>query len=142
MEDHFRKLENMYLAAPVNDHFAPELKISNGSSILTMEVNPRFFHAANALHGSVYFKALDDSAFFAVSSLVREFFVVTVSFNVFLLRPVTKGTLRCEGTVTSSSKNLFIAESVLYLDGGNQVARGSGSFMVSRTRLSDVESYR
>ncbi len=142
MDDHFRKLENMYQAAPVNDHFAPELKISKGSATLTMAVNPGFFHAANALHGSVYFKALDDSAFFAVSSLVREFFVVTVSFNIFLLRPVTTGTLRCEGTVTSSSKNLYIAESVLYLDDDRQVARGSGSFMVSRTRLSDVESYR
>jgi len=142
MSDHFRKLENMYHAAPVNAHFAPKLEVSKGSAVLTMAVDPRFFHAANALHGSVYFKALDDAAYFAVASLVCDFFVVTVSFNLFLLRPVTGGSLRCEGTVTSSSKNLYIAESVLYRDGNQQIARGSGSFMVGRTRLADVESYK
>jgi hypothetical protein len=35
-------------------------------------VRPDFFHAAHAVHGSVYFKALDDAAFFAVASLVQE----------------------------------------------------------------------
>ena len=132
----------MYDAAPVNDFYRPKLDISKGHAIVTMEVNPQFFHAANALHGSVYFKALDDAAFFAVNSLVREFFVLTVSFNIFLLRPVTAGTLRAEGSVKSSSKNLFVAESILTINGDRQVARGSGSFMCSRIRLSEVESYR
>lgn len=141
MSDHFRKLENMYHAAPVNTYYRPKLEVSRGRAEITMDVNPAFFHAAKALHGSVYFKALDDAAFFAVNSLVKDLFVVTVSFNIFLLRPVTEGTLRAEGYVTSRSRTLFIAESVLYLGKNRHVARGSGSFMRSSIRLSDVESY-
>ncbi len=142
MSDHFRRLETMYHSGPVNAYYDPKLEVSKGSAVITMGVNPSFFHAANALHGSVYFKALDDAAYFAVNSIVEEYFVLTVSFNIHLLRPVTKGTLRAEGTLVSRSRNLFVAESVLYLDGDRQVARGSGSFMRSNTRLSDVDSYK
>jgi len=142
MSDHFRKLENMYHAAPVNAYYKPKLTVSRGRAEIVMDVNPDFFHAANALHGSVYFKALDDAAFFAVNSLVKDKFVVTVSFNIFLLRPVTEGTLRAEGYVTSRSRTLFIADSVLYLDKDKQAARGSGSFMRSGIQLSEVESYK
>lgn len=142
MNDHFRKLERMYLAAPVNQHYRPQLSVSEGQATITMEVDASFFHAAGALHGSVYFKALDDAAFFAVNSLVEKFFVLTVSFNIYLLRPVTEGTLRAEGVVTSASRNLFVAESALYLGGDRQVARGSGTFKRSRMLLSEVEVYR
>jgi acyl-coenzyme A thioesterase PaaI-like protein len=55
---------------------------------------------------------------------------------------VTGGQLRAEGRVTSVSKNLFVAESVLYVDGDTQVARGSGSFQRSRVPLAQVESYQ
>jgi len=141
MGDHFRKLENMYHAAPVNAYYNPRLEVSKGRAELTMDVNPDFFHAANALHGSVYFKALDDAAFFAVNSLVKDLFVVTVSFNIFLLRPVTEGTLRAEGYVTSRSRTLFVAESVLYIGKDRQAARGSGSFMRSSIPLAEVKAY-
>ncbi len=142
MKDHFRRLENMYHAAPVNAHYSPLLEVSKGAAIITMEVNPAFFHAGHSLHGSVYFKALDDAAFFAANSLVERFMVLTASFNIYLLRPVTGGTLRAEGTVTSASKNLYVADSVLYLDDGQQVARGSGTFMRSRLSLADIDAYR
>ncbi|MCK5377863.1 MAG: PaaI family thioesterase [Acidobacteria bacterium] len=141
MNHHFRKLENMYHAAPVNSHYLPKMEVGDGRAVITMDVDPGFFHAAGALHGSVYFKGLDDAAFFAVNSLVEDVFVLTVSFNIFLLRPVTEGCLRAEGFVTSRSKNLFVAEAVLYADDKRQVARGSGSFMRSRIRLEEVESY-
>jgi uncharacterized protein (TIGR00369 family) len=141
MSDHFRKLERMYHAVPVNELYSPVLEISEGKTVLTMNVNKRFFHAANALHGSVYFKALDDAAFFAVNSLVEEYFVLTVSFNIYLLRPVSKGVLRAEGKVTARTSNLFTAESVLFVDNNRLVAHGSGSFMRSRVRLEDIEYY-
>lgn len=142
MTDHHRKLEHMYHAAPVNDLYRPRLEVSAGRTLLTMEADPAFHHAAGSLHGSVYFKALDDAAFFAVASVVDDAFVVTVSFNLYLLRSVVDGPLRAEGHVTSESKNLFVGESVLYLDGDIQVARGSGTFVRSRVPLEDVPSYR
>ncbi len=142
MTDHHRKLERMYLAAPVNDLYRPTIRIGEGTAVIEMDADPRFFHAAGALHGSAYFKALDDAAYFAVNSLVDDAFVVTASFNLYLLRPVTGGTLRAEGRVTSASKNQFVAEAVLYGEGDEQVARGTGSFQRSRVALTEVEAYR
>ena len=140
-EQHFRKLERMYLAAPINEFYLPSVEISQGQAVIQTEVKPDFFHAAGSLHGSVYFKLLDDAAFFAVNSLVKNFFVLTVSFNIYLTRPVTKGVLIARGQVVSRSVNYFVAESVLAVH-NKEVARGSGSFLRSRIELAGVESYK
>ncbi len=141
-EEHFRRLERMYLGAPVNELYSPRIEVAAGSAVITFDVDPRHFHSAGALHGSVYFKALDDAAFFAVSSVVRDAFVVTASFTVYLTRPVTGGVLRAEGRVVSRSASLFVAESVLYVEPDKEVARGSGTFMRSRMELSETLGYR
>ena len=140
-EGHFRKLERMYLSAPINEYYSPMVEISQGQAVIQTEVKPEFFHAAGSLHGSVYFKLLDDAAFFAVNSLVKDFFVLTVSFNIYLTRPVTKGVLIAKGQVVSRSVNYYVAESVLTVN-EKEVARGSGSFLRSRVELASVESYK
>lgn len=142
MSEHFRKLEAMYQAAPINRIYEPALEVSKGKAVVTMAVRPEYFHAAGAVHGSVYFKALDDATYFAVSSLVSDCFVVTVSFNTYLLRPVTEGILRAEALVTSTSKNLFVAEAILFGSSDREVARGSGTFMRSRISLEQVKAYK
>ena len=142
MSDHFRRLERMYLSAPVNELYDPAIEVSEGAAVITCEARPEHFHAANSLHGSVYFKGLDDAAFFAVSSVVEDVFVLTASFTVYLTRPVTGGTLRSEGRVTSRSKNLYVAESVLYVEPDREVARGSGTFLPSGLPLDDLPGYR
>ena len=140
-EQHFRKLERMYLSAPINEYYSPMVEISQGQAVIQTEVKPEFFHAAGSLHGSVYFKLLDDAAFFAVNSLVKDFFVLTVSFNIYLTRPVTEGVLIAQGQVVSRSVNYYVAESVLSVN-KKDVARGSGSFLRSRVELASVESYK
>ena len=60
-EDHFRKLERTYLAAPTNQYYKPQVHISEGEAEIVITVDPRFYHAADAVHGSVYFKALDET---------------------------------------------------------------------------------
>jgi uncharacterized protein (TIGR00369 family) len=140
-EGHFRKLESMYLSAPINDFYSPTIIISQGQAEIQTAVKPEFFHAAEALHGSVYFKLLDDAAFFAASSLVEDVFLLTVSFNLYLTRPVTNGVLVARGQVVSRSTNHFVAESILTVN-HKEVARGSGSFLRSRIRLAEVESYK
>ena len=140
-EQHFRKLERMYLSAPINNFYLPSVSISQGQAEIQTEVKTEFFHAAGSLHGSVYFKLLDDAAFFAVNSLVKDFFVLTVSFNIYLTRPVTKGLLIAQGQVVSRSVNYFVADSVLTVD-DKEVARGSGSFLRSRVELAGVDSYK
>jgi len=134
-EEHYRKLERMYALAPVNHFFAPTLRVSDGEAEVGIEVRPDFFHAARAVHGSIYFKALDDAAFFAANSVVTDVFVLTASFNLYFLRPVTRGMLIARGKLLQRSQNLLVAEAVLSTEEGKQVGRGSGTFMRSRVTL-------
>ncbi len=138
-DDHFRKLERMYASAPINEYFRPTMKVSDGRAEVTMAVRRDFYHAANAAHGAVYFKALDDAAFFAVASLVTDALVVTVTYNVYFTRPVSGGMLRAEGRVVHRSRQLFVAEAELFNDDGQPIARGSGTFMRSAIALSSLD---
>lgn len=140
-EEHFRKLERMYAAAPINRYYMPELRVSQAKAELTIPIKPDFFHAGGAVHGSVYFKALDDSAFFAANSLVFDVFVLTASFNVYFTRPASEGDLRATGSVVHRSRNLIVADSVVLDAQGRQVARGSGSFMRSQIALTSGIGY-
>ncbi len=139
---HFRKLENMYLSAPTNEYYRPTIHIGAGQAEVSITVRPDFFHAARAVHGSVYFKLMDDAAFFAANSLVEDVFVLTTSFTVYLTRPVSDGTMTATGTVVNRSRRLLIAESIVTDAAGHVVARGSGTFMPSRIPLSAEIGYR
>jgi uncharacterized protein (TIGR00369 family) len=140
-EEHYRRLERMYASAPVNNYFAPSMHVSKGQAEVTIAARPDFFHAAHAVHGLVYFKLLDDAAFFAVNSLVRDVFVLTVSFNIYLTRPVSAGELKATGRVVHRSQRLFIAESELLNAEGQEIARGSGTFMRSTIALAPELGY-
>lgn len=131
----------MYHSAPVNAYFRPALTIREGEAEVEIAVRPDFFHAAAAVHGSVYFKALDDATFFAVNSLVTDVFVLTVSFNLYLTRPISQGTMRARARVAHRSRQLFLAEGELFDGEGRQIARGSGSFMKSTIALSGEIGY-
>src|SRR5436190_15521183 len=126
-ETHFKKLERMYLSAPINAQLYKgiTINISNEKAELTLKIEEKFFHAANAIHGSVYFKMLDDAAFFAVNSIVKAVFVYTVSFNIQLLRPVSTGIIKSTGELKFKSNNLFIADSTLLDENNKLVGRGS-----------------
>lgn len=142
--EHFNKLEQMYLSAPVNREIYKGITIavSDETATLTLPIDSRYFHAAGAIHGSVYFKLLDDAAFFAVNSIVRDVFVYTVSFNTQLLRPVADGIVKATGEVKFKSASLFIADSVLYDEKGRIVGRGTGNFMKSRIALTEEIGYK
>lgn len=140
--EHYRKLERMYLAAPTNEYYRPVIQISDRAAEIRIPVRRDFFHAANAVHGSVYFKALDDATFFAANSVVEDVFVLTVSFNLYLLRPVSEGEIVARGTLVSRSKRLLVAEGTLTDDHGREIARGSGTFMPSGIALVPDIGYR
>ncbi len=140
-EQHFHKLERMYASAPVNEFFRPTLKVSPGRAEVTIPVRPEFFHAAGAVHGAIYFKAMDDAAFFAVASLFDDTFPLTVTFNVYLLRPISEGELRAVGEVVHQSKRLYIAEARLFDSQGREIGRGSGTFMKSQIPLAPEIGY-
>lgn len=143
-KDHFQKLEQMYLKASINSKLYPTstIHISEGKTEVSLEISNAYFHSLNALHGSVYFKMLDDAAFFAVNSLVTDYFVLTTSFNINLLRPVSAGKITATGTIRFKSKNLFTAESVLKNEAGKEIAFGTGNFTRSKDELTSVKGYR
>ena len=140
---HFRRLEKMHHNANCNLAYYPGIKmtVSEGQAEILLPVRPEYFHAAKAVHGFVYFKLLDEAAFFAANSLVEDVFVLTTDFHINLLRPITAGQMRAEGKVVHQSKSLILAEAVLYTADGKQAARGSGSFVRGATPLDPAIGY-
>ncbi len=139
--EHFRRLERMYLTAPTNAYYRPEIHISKGQARVTIGVRPEFFHAAGGVHGSVYFKALDDACFFAASSLVADAFVLTSQFNIHLTRPVSEGQLTAVGRVRHATNSSYLVAGELIDDRRNLLARGEGTFVRSSVRLTRDMGY-
>ena len=139
---HFRKLENMYNNHPLNKFYNAKVTISANKSEIILPIQKKFHHAASAVHGSVYWKILDDSAYFAVNSIVDDVFVLTASFTIYLLSPISSGILTARGNLVSSTKSQFIADSVIYDNHGEQIARGSGVYIRSKLKLASKMGYR
>lgn len=143
MPSHFEKLENMYLKANINTMLfdTTTCKITKESTEIGLTIDEKYFHALGAIHGNVYFKLLDDAAFFAVNAVVEDVFVLTTSFHVNLIKPVNRGKIKAIGKLKHQSKNNFIAESVLYNEEGKPVAFGTGNFVKSKIALSKNIGY-
>jgi uncharacterized protein (TIGR00369 family) len=141
-EDHYRKLENMMHSAPIVKLVGAHVDVSEGRADITLTVREDLFHAAGAMHGSMYFLALDNAAWFAVNSLVYDVFVLTTTFTINLKRPVSYGTVKAIGKVVNSTGSQFFAESVLYDQEGQEIARGSGVFVKGKIELSPDIGYK
>lgn len=141
--EHFQKLRRMYLKANINTQIfdTTECEIEFKKSRISLTISEKYFHALGAIHGSVYFKLLDDAAFFAVNSMVEDVFVLTTSFNSNIIRPVSSGKITSIGEVRFASKNLFIAESKLYNEAGKEIAFGTGHFAKSKMALNKEIGY-
>lgn len=142
-ERHYRALERLYASAPVNALFRSRLDISDsGTARIGFEVTPDHYHAAGAAHGTIYFKMLDDAAFYAANSLVSDRFLLTTSFNLHFTRPVRQGRVVAEGNWVSGRKRVFVAEARLVDAEGEEIGRGTGTFMRSHIPLASLPGYR
>jgi uncharacterized protein (TIGR00369 family) len=139
--EHYRKLERMYAAAPVSQWYGTVISIADGEAEVRLPIRPDFHHAAHAVHGSVYFRVLDDAAFFAVNSRVGDVLVLTVSFTVHFARPIADGELRAVGRVLHGAGRLFLGESDLIDDRGQLLGHGSGVFTRSSIKLGTEIGY-
>lgn len=140
-EEHYRKLENMMHSAPIVNLVGARVSIGEGCAEITLPVKKELFHAAGALHGSMYFLAMDNAAFFAVNSLVEDVFVLTSTFTTYLLRPISSGIVKAVGRIVNASQSQYIAESVLYDVEEREIARGSGVFVKSKIALTPGIGY-
>ena len=140
---HWRALERLYAAAPVNTLFESRLEIvEEGHARIAFSVTPAVFHAAGAAHGTIYFKMLDDAAFYAANTLVPDRFLLTTSFNLHFSRPISGGTLVAEGRWVSGRRRVLVAESRLIGPDGEEVGRGTGTFQRSRIALGGLAGYK
>jgi len=141
-EAHYRALESLYAAAPINSMFRSRLEIpAEGHSRIHFTVEAGHFHAAGAAHGTTYFKMLDDAAFYAANSLVNDFFLLTTAFNLLLTRPMGAGPVIAEGRWINGRRRVLVAEAALIDADGEEIARGTGTFMRSRIPLATLPGY-
>jgi len=141
-QQHYRALERLYTTAPVNQKFASTLHIpGEGQARLAFTITPDDYHAAGAAHGTIYFKMLDDAAFYAANSLVTDRFLLTTSFNLHFTKPVRAGSVTAEGRWVTGKRRVFVAEARLVDEEGEEIGRGTGTFMRSRIALSSLPGY-
>ncbi len=140
---HFRALEALYASAPVNALFDSRLEIvAEGHARIRFQVDERFHHAASAAHGTIYFKMLDDAAFYAANTLVTDRFLLTTAFNLHFTAPIRTGEVVAEGRWISGRRRVFVAEAHLTDVHGEEIGRGTGTFMRSHIALSGLAGYR
>lgn len=138
---HHRGLETCYLSANTNQYYRPQVEVGDKRCTVAVDVRPDFLHAAHAVHGSVYFKLLDDAAFFAANSVVPDVFVLTAEFHLKLLRPVTEGRMIATGHLIDRTARVLHAEAELRDEQDRLLAKGWGTFMPSKVPLDERVGY-
>jgi uncharacterized protein (TIGR00369 family) len=142
-EAHFRALETLYASAPINRLFESRLSLAGpGEARIDFLVAEQSFHAAGAAHGTVYFKMLDDAAFYAANSLVSDRFLLTTAFNLHFTKPLRAGEAYAEGRWISGKRRVFVAEARIVDSTGEECARGTGTFLRSHIALAGLAGYR
>ncbi len=139
---HFRALERLYASAPINALFESRLALAEaGQSRIDFTVAPTVNHAAGAAHGTLYFKMLDDAAFYAANSVVSDRFLLTTAFNLHFTKPLALGAAFAEGRWVSGRRRVFVAEARIVDASGDECARGTGTFLRSHIPLSGLAGY-
>jgi uncharacterized protein (TIGR00369 family) len=140
---HFRALESLYGQAPINGLFRSTLEIVEaGFARIRFDIDPALFHAAGAAHGTLYFKMMDDAAFYACNSMVSDRFLLTTAFNLNFTRPLKGGPVVAEGRWASGRRRVLVGDARLIDQTGEEAARGTGTFMRSHIPLSSLPGYR
>ena len=90
-----------------------------------------------AIHGSVYFKLLDDAGFFAANSLVPDVWLLTANFTIHLMHPVSTGRLVARGRVVHPGGRQFLADAQLFDSDSRLVAHGIGAYVRSKMAVGE-----
>jgi uncharacterized protein (TIGR00369 family) len=140
---HLRALEALYASAPINALFESRIALAEGGrSRIDFTVDAGSFHAAGAAHGTLYFKMLDDAAFYAANGLVSDRFLLTTAFNLHFTKPMKSGEAFAEGRWISGKRRVFVADARIVDSTGEECARGTGTFLRSHIALSSLPGYR
>ncbi len=139
---HFEGLIRIFHSAPIQELLeGAVISLEEGKATYQLQIKEEYFHAADALHGAIYFKLLDDSAYFAAATLEQEYFLLTKSYQINFKRPVQEDVLTAKGEVLSVSEKEIISKSTIYNSAGRVVADGQGIFVKSRKLLKEQSGY-
>lgn len=142
MNEHYKRLQRVYASAPIVRFYNTSyIRFTDENTVATLQVEAKYFHAQKAMHGSVYFRMLDDAAYFASAAKEPDFFLVTKTFTTNLLRPVSKGKIRAVGTVTGEVENGYTAKAELFDENDLLLATGNGEFVRTGTHWTKVFGY-
>ena len=87
---HYRRAARMYRYAPINaaERHESRVRVGAGTAVATAPVKEEFCHTAGGLHGSGYFKLLDDAAFFAAHRVLARLRLGALGIRLKLRRQV------------------------------------------------------
>lgn len=139
---HYRGLKHLYANAPISRWSGSTVAIEKGHAEIRIPIRPEFLQAPHAVHPSVYFRALNDAALFAVNSLVDDVQVLPVSFSMNIVHLRCDGEMRAHGWLRHEQGALFIAESELRDASGALLATGNGISCRSSIPLDNDHGYR
>lgn len=140
---HYRGLEALFRAAPVNQVIDSQLTIlGEGEARIEFPIDTKLFYVGGGIHGIVHYKAMSDAAFYAANSLFTDRVLLTSSFNLNFIKPAVIGPLVAEGRWVSGRKRILIADARLIDGEGETVARGTGTFAPSSLLLSSFKEYQ
>jgi hypothetical protein len=137
-QEHYERLERIYLAAPYNAFHEPGIRVSAGEADVVIPIQDKLSHPAG-IPGTLILKAMNDSAAFAVNSLVERHYVLTASFEVSLTGTIPRQEIIARGRFVGMSGDKYLAESMLTDIDGKEIGRGEGSFLVSNLELDQPE---
>ncbi|HEX8192767.1 MAG TPA: PaaI family thioesterase [Allosphingosinicella sp.] len=139
---HLRALESLYRHAAINRLFRSSIEIpEQGLARIRFDIDETMFHAAGAAHGTLYFKMMDDAAFYACNAMVSDRFLLTTAFNLNFTKPLKAGPITAEGRWVSGKRRVLVGEARLIDAEGEEAARGTGTFMRSHIPLAGLPGY-
>jgi len=132
----------MFHAAPIQEMLSgATMKVEAKKATYKLSIKKDYFHAAEALHGAIYFKLLDDAAYFAAASQEDTYFLLTRSYSIHFKRPVEIDQLTAIGEVISEENGVIVSRSLITNSAGKIVAEGKGEFVRSKKLLIDQVGY-
>lgn len=131
LKEHFAVLENMYLSDPSNDRYEPGIRVSEGAADILIPIKKEFLDPSGAAKNAVCYKAMADSAAFAINATLSNASATAVAFSIYLTEAAPKGVLIARGRFIGVSGDHFMAESLLTDSEGVEIARGSGTFVAA-----------
>ena len=128
----YQQLVQRYLDHPMHEGLTLTLSSNQGTSTLGITIHPGICNLVGTLHGSYYFKCMDDACFFAAISLKKHHFVATATFTHHYIKPASSGVLTAKAKVINQQGSKYICDCMIYNDKDEQCAYGSGLFVAPK----------